>query len=147
MEIDKKDIEVLKILEGDASLTTQQISKKTHIPITTIHNRIKKLKQMGIIKKFTIIKDYTKLGKPIVAYILITLNYPSSGKKVNQREIAKQLKSFEEVQTVAIVTGTTDIIIQVRVNTIDVLNDFIIDKLRNVDGIDKTQTLIVLKEI
>ena len=49
--MDEKDEKILKLLKENSKLTTQQISKKTLIPITTIHNRIKKLEKEGIIKK------------------------------------------------------------------------------------------------
>ena len=148
MNLDKKDIEIINILEKDASLTTQNISRITRIPITTIHNRIKKLKKEGVIKNFTINLDYDKYGKPISAYILITITYHiEHTKKTDQLQIAKKLKAFDEVTSSSIVTGTTDIITKVRVSSIDELNTFIIHKLRNVEGIDKTQTMIVLKEV
>ena len=44
-------------------------------------------------------------------------------------------------------TGITDILIKVRIKDIDQLNTFVIDKLRNIEGIDKTQTMLVLSEV
>jgi DNA-binding Lrp family transcriptional regulator len=45
---------------------------------------------------------------------------------------------------VNIVTGGTDLIVKVRVKDVEELNEFVINKLRSIDGVDKTQTLIVL---
>ena len=147
MQLDEKDLKILEILKRDAELTSSQISKKTGIPITTIHNRIKRLKQKGIIKNYTINIDYEKLGKLLSAYILITINQSILGKKISQSQIGKKLKYFEEVESVDIVAGGTDMIIKVRVETMQSLNKFITEKLRNIEGIDKTQTLMVLEEI
>jgi len=147
MKLDEKDLRILNILKKNAELNTSQISKKTGIPITTIHNRIKKLKQEGIIKNYTINIDHEKIGKPLASYILITINQSILGKKISQHEIGRRLKAFDEVESADIVTGATDIIIKVRAESMKGLNEFITEKLRNIEGIDKTQTLMVLEEI
>ncbi len=99
MKLDKKDLQIIEILKGDSSLSTHKISKKTHIPITTIHNRIKKLKQEGVIKNFTVKLDHKKLGKHISAFILITINYNIQGKKIDQSGIAKKINYFDSGRT------------------------------------------------
>ena len=62
-------------MKENSKLTTHQISKKTLIPITTIHNRIKKLVKEGVIKKYTLELDNKKLGKYLAAYIQINVDY------------------------------------------------------------------------
>ena len=146
--MDEKDEKILKLLKENSKLTTQQISKKTLIPITTIHNRIKKLEKEGIIKRYTLELDNKKIGKNIAAYIHIVVDYRLLKQiKMSQHELAKKLKQYEFVEEAAMVTGGTDIIIKVRVKDIDELDDFVTKKLRNIDGIEKTQTMIVLNEI
>ena len=148
MTLDKKDQIILELLKENSKLTTSQISKKTAIPITTVHNHIKKLEKNEIISGYTIRLNYKKLGISMLAYILIRINYSLPNKKtINQKEIAKKIKSFYEVEEVNIMAGVTDILIKVRTKDIDQLNTFIIDKLRNVEGIDKTQTMISLLNI
>ena len=148
MSIDKKDHSVLEILKESSKLTTSQIAKKLNMPITTVHNRIKKLESSGVIKKFTIIPNYKLLDLSILSYILITVNYTSrKGEQLQQRDIAKKIKSLQEVEEVNIMAGVTDLLIKIRVKDIDSLNEFIVDKLRNIDGIDKTQTMMVLSEV
>ena len=147
-KMDKKDKTILELLNENSKLTTNQISKKTTIPITTIHNRIKKLEKEGIITGYTLKLDYKKIGKPITVYMLLTVTYTlPDGKKLRQEDIAKTIKKLEEVEEVNIMTGITDILIKVRVKDIDQLNTFVIDKLRNIEGIDKTQTMLVLSEV
>lgn len=146
MKLDEKDKKIIEILKQNSKLSTQQISKKLRIPITTIHNRIKKLEKQEIIKNYTVNLNYKKLNLEILAYILITINYNIPGHKINQEEIAKEIKKIPRVEEVDIMTGVTDILAKVRVSDIDELNNFLIKKLRNIKGIDKTQTMIVLSE-
>ena len=146
--LDKKDIAIIEVLKHNSNLSTQQISKKTNIPITTVHNRIKKLEKSGIIKEYTILLDNKKIGKPIAAYILITVDYKLlNEQKMSQNDLAEKLKSNPDVEEASILTGAADIIIKVRVSDIDKLNDFVTKHLRNVNGVEKTQTSIILNEV
>jgi len=143
--LDDKDIMILELLKENSKLTTHKISKKTAIPITTVHNRIKKLEKEGIIKGYTVVLDYAKLGRSMRAFVLATVTYMlPSGQKISQEDAAKRIRKIAGVEGVCIVTGGTDIIIEVRVKDVDELNDFVVRKLRNVEGVDKTQTMIVL---
>lgn len=143
--MDKKDLQILEMLGHNAKLTSQQISKKTLIPITTIHNRIKKMEREGIIKGYTVRIDHKKLGKGVLAFVLITVSYLlPDGKKISQSELAKTISRIPPVEETHIVTGGTDIIVKVRVKDMDELNKFIIDDLRILDGVENTQTIITL---
>ena len=144
--LDEKDTQILNLLKDNAKLTSSQISKLTRIPITTIHNRIKKLEKEKIIKNYTLNLNYEKLNKPLKAYILVSVT-PLSHKNISQEDIGKKIKSFEDVNSVDIVTGATDLLVQIRAETMKTLNNFITHKLRNIEGIDKTQTMMVLEEL
>lgn len=146
--LDEKDLKILDVLKQNSKLTTQQIAKRVNIPITTIHNRIKKLEKLGVIKGYTLVLDYKKLGRPILGYVLVTaFSTLPTGKRLSQDAIAKEIKKLSGVEEVNIVTGGTDILVKVRVKDIDELNNFLIKKLRRIDGVDKTQTMIVLSSV
>jgi len=145
MKMDQKDIQIIEILKSNARLTIKEIAKKVKLPITTVHNRIKKLELNSIIKNFTINLNYQELGKPLLALILVTVNYNVvTGHKIDQAEIARKIKHLEGTEEVSIVTGDTDIILKVRMSSVDELNKYITEKLRNIEGIDKTKTMLVL---
>lgn len=146
-DLDEKDLEILKILEENADLTTRQISKKTNIPITTVHNRIKKMKNSGIIKKYTIVPDYKKLGKDITAFILVEIEYPENKNNFSQEDVGREISKYEEVEEVSVVTGKKDIVVKVRMENVDKLNDFLTKTLREIKGVDRTETMVVLKEV
>jgi len=148
MKFDDKDRAILRELMANSKQTTNRLSKRLNIPITTIHNRIKKLEKEKVILNYTVKLDYKKLGKPIPAVIGITVNYSvMPGKKISQLEIAKEIKKIDGVQEVTLMTGGTDIMVKVLASDIEELNTFVTEKLRNISGVDKTQTSIVLKEV
>ncbi len=146
--MDAKDEKILAALKENSRLSSQEISKKTAIPITTVHNRIKRLLGEGVIEKFTVRLNPKKLGKTIAAYILITVDYTALKQaKTSQHEVASKLKKYDVVEEVAMITGASDIIIKVRVGSIEELDNFVTVDLRNVHGIEKTQTAIILNEL
>jgi len=148
MEIDEKDLRILDELKENSKRTTSRIGKKTGLPITTVHNRIKRMERQGIIKKYTIELDYPKLGKTITAYIMIHVIYMlPNGLKISQEDVAKDIKAMSGVERVEILAGGMDILVKLHVNDVEELNEFVIKKLRKIDGVDKTQTLVVLNEL
>lgn len=145
--MDDKDKKVLDVLKENSKLSTQQISKIISIPITTVHHRIKKLEEEGIIKKYTVVLDYKKIGKPISAFVLINVDYKLLKQiKKTQDDLTKKLKLHHSVEEASRITGGTDLIIKIRVKDVDELDDFVTMYLRNLDGIEKTQTMVILNE-
>ncbi|MBI5804097.1 Lrp/AsnC family transcriptional regulator [Candidatus Pacearchaeota archaeon] len=148
MKIDATDLRVLGILKQNAKLSMREISKIVRKPITTVHNRVKKLQNEKVIKKYTVEIDNKKINREIDAFVLINISYDDlkeSGK--NQEQVANEIKKLDDVEEVCIITGMNDIVIRVKKRTIDDLNKFLVDKLRKISGVAKTQTAIILKEI
>ncbi|MEK6969225.1 MAG: Lrp/AsnC family transcriptional regulator [Nanoarchaeota archaeon] len=144
-EIDEKDQKIIELLQEHGDYTTRQIAKHTLLPITTIHNRIKKLKQEGVIKKFTVELDYAQINKGLLVYILISVDLQLlKQKKKTQYDVAKDLRSFYFVEKADIVSGGTDLVVTVRVKDVEELDKVLLKKLQLVEGIEKTQSLIVI---
>ncbi|MBW2971167.1 Lrp/AsnC family transcriptional regulator [Candidatus Woesearchaeota archaeon] len=145
--LDDKDLKIIEILKENADLTTRQISKKTLIPQTTIHNRIKRLKELGIIRRFTLELDNAKIGKPFVAYVLFNVNLRVLKEKSRtQYDLANELRRFDFVERVDIVSGGTDLVAIVRVKDVAEFDKVLLGKLQVLEGVDNTQSLIVLHE-
>ncbi len=146
--MDEKDEKIIKILRENAKLSTQEISKKTLIPITTVHNRIKKLEKEGVIKGYTVNLNHSKVGKGLTAYTLVSVEYNVMKQaKITQEQLARKLMNYEEVEQLAMVTGSVDIILKLRVKDMKEMDKFITGTLREHKGVGATQTLMVLHEM
>lgn len=143
-KLDGKDMAILELLQKDCSKGKKWIAKKLSLPLTTVHNRIAKLEREGIISGYNARLDYKKLGYDVAAYVQITVEYET--KDYSQEDTAKKIRSLPGVDSVSIVAGTTDIIAKVRTKDTDALNDFLLNHLRKIEGIDKTTSIVVLKE-
>ena len=145
--IDKKDILILNALNKNAKASVLAISKETGLPGTTVNNRIKKLEKSKVIKGYTIKVDNKKTGRKTAAYVLMTVDYNLlKERKISQEDLAKQIMKETSVEEANMVTGNFDIIVKVRVEDIEELNNTVTEKLRNIDGVEKTQTMVILKE-
>ncbi len=144
--VDNKDLLILDSLRKNAKASVVEIAKKTGLPGTTVHNRIKKLNKEGVIKGYTINVDHEKLGKNMAAYVAITVDYRElKEKKIPVRSLIKRIAKLPGIEEMNIVTGEIDAIVKVRVKDIDELNTILMDKLRDYEGIDRTQTMLILQ--
>lgn len=146
--IDEKDRQILEELKQNSKLTTGQLSKKLNIPITTVHNRIKRMEKNKIIKGYTLNINYKKLGINLSAYVLVSTKTESRlGKKINQEDVARNMKKINGIEEVDTVTGTTDLMAHILAKDVSEFNDLLVNKIKPVEGVDKTQSMLVLKRI
>ena len=78
--MDKKDVTILEELKKNSRNTTKNIGKIVKIPRVTVHDRIQKMVNKGIIKTFTIIPNYQKIGLPTKVFIFILSEMALIGK-------------------------------------------------------------------
>jgi DNA-binding Lrp family transcriptional regulator len=149
IHLDEKDHEILEMLMQDAKVSAKDISAQIDSPITTVYSRIKRLEDAGVIKGYKPILDAGKLGRPTTAFIFVSFTYRPQGadKDLDQREVAKRVGRFPEVQEVHIITGDWDFLIKIKEKDVNAVGKFVVDKLRTVPGISKTLTVMVFDSV
>jgi len=140
-QIDIIDRDILTLLFKDASMTYAEIAKKILVSPGTVHGRIKKMKAEGIIKGTTVLVDPKKLGYDITAFIGVIIEKSSS-----YDDVIKTLKKFPEIIEAHFVTGTYSMLAKVVCKNTDQLREILNDHIRPIDGIHRTETLLVLEE-
>ncbi|MBU5678705.1 MAG: winged helix-turn-helix transcriptional regulator [Candidatus Aenigmatarchaeota archaeon] len=133
----KKYEAILNILREDADISMKEISKKTGIPITTIHNRIKAMKKEGIIKCYRAIIDPKKLGYNVQAFVQLAV------KGLDDEKI-KKIISLPNVVECYTVSGPHNVILKVYAETIEALNNFVDSQLRSKDWVGEVIIEIVM---
>ncbi len=144
MELDDKDLAILKVLCRNSRAQISEISKLTDIPRITVYNRIQRMVKEGVIKKFTALLNYKVLDLPVVAFILISF---SPDFKISQRTLAKSISVMKNVEEVHIIAGEWDLLVKVRGRTVEDIGNFVVDELRNVEGVEKTLTNVVFETV
>ena len=135
MELDKKDIQLLEILEKDAKSSVQFLSEETGIPASTVHHRIKKLERNGIIIGYNAELNPKIMGKGFSAYVMVN----GSPEKYLDEEFFQN----KHVAEVSAVTGNYDLIIKIQCENLDQFNDFLQD-FREKYGKFLTQTVTMV---
>lgn len=146
-EMDSKDRKILDVLKNNADLTSRQVAKRTLLPVTTVFNRIKKLKAEGVIKKFTVELDNKKTGRGFMVYLEVNVNLPllkSKGK--SQIDIQKEMRKFDFVERCDIIAGGADLMVVVRVKDVEEYEQILLKKLHLIEGIENTKSLVVISE-
>lgn len=147
-KIDDTDQKILTALRRNSKLSYRGLAKTLMMPITTVHHRIRKLEQQGVIKRYTINVNNTKLGRTVCAYILLRVDYSTlKSRNISQQSLALKLKQRDDVEDAALITGIRDIILKVRAHSIDELNQLVTKDLRTMAGVKSTETLVVLDEL
>jgi len=98
--IDEIDRRIIEILVKNSRISYRNLSKELKIGIATVSRRIKKLEEEGIIKQYTTVLDYAKLGKNCVMCCFIQTKCVS-----NIENLAHQISKFEEVQNICYIAG------------------------------------------
>jgi len=145
-KIDEKDLAILNLLQKNCRMTAKEIARIIDSPVTTVFAKIKRMEELGIIKDYKAVLDAEKLNKGATAFILVSVSYRlKQGAQLSQRKIVQEIAKFPEVQEAHIVTGDWDILLKVKEKDVNKIGKFVIDKLRMVEGIEKTLTCMVFE--
>lgn len=140
-EIDNVDLKILNLLMEDAKIPYTEIAKKVFVSGGTVHVRMKKLEEMGVVRGTTLKMDYSKLGYDVTCFLGIYLTKSSL-----YYQVVEELKKIPEIVKVHYTTGNYNIFIKIHCKDTRHLRDVLHDKIQKVDGIERTETFISLEE-
>ncbi|KON34533.1 MAG: AsnC family transcriptional regulator [miscellaneous Crenarchaeota group-6 archaeon AD8-1] len=147
-KLDEKDLAILELIQKNSKLTARQIAQKIKSPITTVFAKIRRMEGQNIIREYRAILAPEKLASGTTAFIFASVSYRTKNSgMISQRIVAKKIASFLEVQEVHIITGDWDLLIKLRAEAVDNVGNFVVDKLRLIDGLEKTLTCMVFETI
>jgi Lrp/AsnC family leucine-responsive transcriptional regulator len=141
--LDPIDIEILKILQHDATLTNKEIAFKLHRSLATIHERVRRLKEKGYIQRTVAILDRKKINKSLIAFAHVLLHNHTAE---TLSTFENKVKQFPEVMECFQMTGTFDFILRIATTDMDAYHDFYRNKLATLPNITTMQSFFVLSE-
>lgn len=139
-KLDEVDHQILDMLIENTRTPFTDIAKKLLISAGTVHVRVKKMEEAGIIEGSSLTLDYKKLGYSFIAYVGIYLQNTSQTKFVLGR-----IYDIPYVTVAHITTGKFNIFCKVRAKDTNHAKE-IIFKLDDIDGVYRTETMISLEE-
>ena len=139
-KLDDVDHKILDLLIDNSRIPFTDIAKKLLISAGTVHVRVKKMEEFGIIQGSSLALDYKKLGYTFIAYIGIFLE-----KTHLTNFVLDKLKSIPYVTVAHITTGRFNIFCKIRSKNTNHAKE-IIFTIDDIDGVSRTETMISLEE-
>jgi len=141
LNIDKTDLLIIQQLMQDASISYAELGKKLFVSAGTIHVRIRKMTEGGIISGHRAHIDLKKLGYDVIAFVGIYLEKSSL-----YDNVARELKKIPEIVRMNYTTGNYSIFAEIVCKDIGQLRAILHDELQKIRGIERTETFISLEE-
>lgn len=140
-EIDHLDKQILAKLIDDGKMPYTDIAKQLFVSSGTIHVRMKKLEQLGIVQGSSLTVDYQKLGYDVTAFLGIHLDKSSL-----YDEVTEYLKQIPEIVEANYTTGLYSIFAKIVCKDTNHLRQVLHDKIQKLPGVQRTETFISLEQ-
>ena len=134
--MDDVDRQILKILKSDGRTGYGAIGEEVGLSEGAVRKRVKALAESGVIRKFTV-KIGVAEGAEAITLLAINPAHPT-------QEVSRRIREIPNVETIYEVTGEYDIVAVISGMNVVEVNECI-EKIRRVEGITKTNTMIVLR--
>ena len=138
--MDAVDCRILQILSENSAATATEMVPLVNLSIPAINKRIQKLKESGVIKRFTVLVEPEAVGKPIIAYILIVLQQGA-----NIETLMDFIQSDPDILECSGVTGEYDYLLKVCAANVGALQKKI-NYLKKTARVVKSHTMLCLTE-
>jgi Lrp/AsnC family transcriptional regulator, regulator for asnA, asnC and gidA len=138
-QLDDLDFQILSILFNDSRTPYLEIARQCHVSGGTIHVRMKKMEEVGIIKGTKLIVDHAKLGYDVCCFLGIRLDKSSS-----YSDVLEELKNINEIVELHYTTGDYSILVKILCKNVSHLQDLLMNKIHTITGIQSTSTFISL---
>lgn len=140
VEIDTVDKKLLMELLRDSRVSLRRLAEEMNVSPATLHNRLLRLMQEGVVRGFTALIDYTKLGYSLTSIIMAKVD----GKHLVEFE--KSISNYDNVVAVYDIVGEYDVAIVAKFKNVEDLDNFLKNLLKN-PIVERTHTSIVLNVI
>jgi DNA-binding Lrp family transcriptional regulator len=143
MTLDNTDLNLLRLLQTNSAISNKELAFRLHKSIPAIHERVKKLKSQGYIKRTVAILDRCKIGISLISFSQVFLK-EHTGEVLNEFE--KEVVKFPEVMECYQIAGSYDFILRVATKDMEAYHQFLRHKLSMLPNVSTVQTYFVLSE-
>jgi len=140
--VDKIDFQIINVLKENSRLSTSEISRRVHLSIPAVAERIRKMEEADIIEKFTIKVNRDKINYKLLAFIFVNID-----KTENIEEFRKYIVQYDSVLECHHVAGEYDDLLKVLVEDTRSLEYFVSNIMKKIKGVVKSNTMITLSTL
>ena len=142
-DLDGIDRKILKILQDDGKITITALAEQLKITTTPVHERIKKMEESGVIRKYVALLDQKMVDKNLIVFISISLkNHARS----YLTKFQKTIDCYDEITECYHIAGNFDFLLKAQLKDMEAYQQFILSKLSVDENIHQVQSSFVLSK-
>ncbi len=142
--LDEIDLQILRILQRNAKLTTKELADAVHLSPTPVFERQKRLERHGYIQKYVAVLDPEKLDQSLLVFCKVKL------KQINHEladAFARRIQRIPEVSECYNTSGQYDYLLKVRAANMRQYQQFVLNKLGDIDNLASLESIFVMSEV
>lgn len=144
MTLDSIDKKLLLLLQSDCKKTTKELSLKLNLSVTAVYERIKKLERGGVIDKYVVLVNRSKVEKGFVVFCHLKLIQHT---KEFLTKFETEVVKLKEVLECHHVSGDYDYILKILVKDMEAYREFLVTKLTTLEHIGSTHSTFMISEV
>lgn len=137
--LDGKDRQILALVQRDGKLPQAEVAKRVGLSPAAVNERLKKLENAGVIRRYAAMVDPQALGVSIAAFVEVFIEHPR-----HEAGFIEKVLKLDEVQECHHITGEFSLLLKVRVQDMDSLQELLLRQLNALEGVRQTRTVMVL---
>lgn len=142
--LDRTDLRILKILQGNSKITNLDLSKKIGLSPAPTLERVKKLEQSGIIQSYHAQVNPTAIGLSVKTFVLVSLAWQKENALNN---FLDKVKTIDEIVECYIITGEADFLMKIVCKDIPTYEKLLFKTLSQIEEIERLKTLMTLSTV
>lgn len=142
-KLDEIDIRILNLLQQDARMGISKIGRIVGLSDSPVSNRIEKMEEAGIIKRYVTLLDREKTSRPVMVVLLVKLKDPNTNLFA---EFEAMVSAMPEVQSCLLISGNWNFLLNVTAATPQAYAVWIMEKILCHQFIADVESAYLMKE-
>ena len=144
MKLDDTDRRLLQLLQVDSKVNVKELAHQLGLTKTPVYDRIRRLEEGGMIKKYVAVLEQAKLPSYMVVFCSVSLE---NQKLEAIKSFSKAVSEFPEVTECYLMGGANDFLLKLIVKDLNDYHQFSSGKLAALSNVSQIQSSFVLNEI
>lgn len=143
-KLDRIDLQMLRILQENARLTTKELAARVNLSSTPVFERLKRLESGGFIKKYIAVLDAEKLNQGFVVFCRVKLSRLNKDIAMDFTRIIKEIPEVTECYNTS---GSFDYLLKIHAPDMKYYQTFLLDVLGTIDSLGSLESIFVMDEV
>ncbi|KUO16406.1 Lrp/AsnC family transcriptional regulator [Streptomyces dysideae] len=140
--LDAVDVRLLQLLDLDGRASLRSLAEAVGLSGPAVADRISRLTERGIIRRFAVDIDWARLGLPTLAHIALLTD-----KTQHIETVMSRLREVERIEEISIVTGSIDLLVRARVADLVDLRRLLVERIWPIEGIQRVETTLAVETL